>query len=377
MQGSAGSVAATSTTTDLTSWNSTIMATLKEPAAASGYANMLLSLGGGRMLNIIRGGLLSMLVFTWAVPAHAVILLSEGWEGECSEVKSRWTPASFNSGGLGFPCEPGVFGSTALQPYFLDSTVKLFGSQSLRYNFVGSQYDGWNKSGGYTDRDFTPTSEIWITYYNRMSGGFQVAGGGGVSGVVTKGLYTFMRSPTKCVVQGSGGSITQAPCGSPGALNQINGWSSAYMWGGRQMVMGAQGIKDAPTPYSTQTLQHNIQVFNQPDNKWICYEWHFKLNTPGQANGLYEQYATNVTDGGPAILTTRYMNREFLGATPNDIMPSDAQWFRMRNYRQDGLGQMWYDNQTVSTTRIGCTGGGNTAPSDTKAPAGPIGLVAN
>lgn len=326
------------------------------------------------MLNIIRVGLLSMLVFTWAVPAHAVILLSEGWEGTCDEVKARWTPGSYNSAGMGFPCAPGVFGTTALQPYFLDSTVKLFGAQSLRYNFVGNQYDGWNLSGGYNDRDFTPTSEIWITLYNRMSGGFQVAGGGGVGGVVTKSLYTFMRSPTRCVLNSN--PMAPAPCGSPGAQNQINGWSSGYQWGGRMMNMGAQGIKDAPIPYGSHTLLHNVTPFHQPDNKWICYEWHFKLNTPGQSDGLFEQYATNVTDNGPAILTSRHLNRRWLGDTPNDTMPSDSQWFRMRNYRQDGLGQMWYDNQTVSTTRVGCIGGGNTAPPDTKAPAGPIGLVA-
>ena len=139
--------------------------------------------------------------------------------------------------------------------------------------------------------------------------------------------------------------------------------------------MGAQGIKDAPIPYGSHTLKHNIQEFRQPDNKWICYEWHFKLNTAGQKDGLYEQYATNVTDNGPAILTSRHANREFLGATPNDIMPSDSKWFRMRNYRQDGVGQMWYDNQTVSTTRIGCAGGGG-GGGDTQVPTVPANLNA-
>ncbi len=331
------------------------------------------------MLNIIRVGLLSMLVFTWAVPAHAVILLSEGWEGACSEVKARWTLGSYNSGGLGFPCEPGIYGSAALQPYFLDSTVKLFGSQSLRYNFTGTQYQAWNQSGGYVDKTFSSKStEIWITFYNRMSAGFQTAGGA-IGGAGTKGPYSFMISDTKCIINNV--PYNPAPCGTPGATLQQNGWVFHYMWGSRNLIMTAQGIKDAPSSradwYDTQNLVHNVQSFNQPDLKWVCYEAHIRLNTPDQSDGLYEQYATNVTDSGPTILTTRYSNRQFIDATPTGIMPSDAKWHKARTYRQDGLGQMWYDSITYTTTRVGCTGGGNTASSDTKAPAGPIGLVAN
>jgi hypothetical protein len=266
----------------------------------------------------------------------------------------------------------------AKQPYFPDSTVKLFGSQSLRYNYVGTQYTSWDLSGGYIDKTFSQKStEIWITFYNRMSAGFQT-GGGAIGGAATKGPYSFMISDTKCTIPNQNG--TPVPCSTPGAYLQQNGWVFHYMWGGRQLIMTAQGIKDAPasttTWYDTHNLQQNVQQFNQPDLKWVCYEAHIRLNTPGQADGLYEQYATNVSDSGPAILTTRYLNREFVDATPTGIMPSDSKWHKARTYRQDGLGQMWYDGLTYSTTRIGCTGG-STAPPDTKAPTGPIGLVAN
>jgi hypothetical protein len=185
-----------------------------------------------------------------------------------------------------------------------------------------------------------------------------------------------MISDSKCVLNNV--AYNPAPCGTSGASLQQNGWVYHYNWGTRQLVMTAQGIKDRPDrPYDTQHLVHNIQQYNQPDLKWVCYESHIRLNTPGQANGLYEQYATNVSDGGPAILTSRYLNREFIDATPQGQMPSDAKWHKARIYRQDGLGQMWYDNITYSTDRVGCTGSRNTSPPDTKAPAGPIGLVAN
>lgn len=319
------------------------------------------------MLNKLSACVLLLMV--WAGPAHAITLLSEGWEGACSDVSGRWSLGSYyTSANGGFPCGYGIFGDTAHQPFFLDSGTKLFGSNSLRYNYVGTQYQSWQNSGGYVDKQFSQNSaEIWITFYNRMSAGFQTAGGA-IGGAGTKGPYSFMISDTKCVLNNV--PYNPAPCGSPGATLQQNGWVFHYMWGGRQLIMTAQGIKDASPAYQTQNLQHNIQQFNQPDLKWVCHEAHIRLNTPGQANGLYEQYATNVSDSGPTILTTRYLNREFIDSTPTGQMPSDAKWHKARTYRQDGLGQMWYDGLTYSTTRLGCTGGGGT--SDTTGPTAPI-----
>lgn len=332
----------------------------------------------------IRTGLLSIFVCMCAVPAHAVTLLSEGWEGTCEEVAARWSDSySASPQTEQFPCGTGsVYLGPGHQPFFLDSGTKLFGSNSLRYNYTGTQYQVPRQGGGYADRNFPGgrSTEIWITFYNRMSAGFQTAGGA-IGGSATKGPYSFMISDTKCVLNNV--AYNPAPCGSPGATLQQNGWVFHYMWGTRQIIMTAQGIKDSlpvngqPAPYQTQNLNHNVQQFNQPDLKWVCYEAHIRLNTPGQSDGLYEQYATNVSDSGPTILTTRYINREFIDSTPTGTMPSDAKWFKARTYRQDGLGQMWYDSITYSTTRVGCTGSRSASPPDTKAPAGPIGLVAN
>jgi hypothetical protein len=323
--------------------------------------------------------LCALAISVWAMPAQAVTLFFEDWEGSCAEVTARWggpTAASYYSvANGGFPCGYGYFNTVVEQPFFLDSSVKFAGSASLRLNFTGTQDDIPPHGGGYVTRSFPRASEIWLTYYDLMGTNFHVAGAPPVGAVVTKGIYLFMQSATTCSTS-SGAGFTIVPCGTPGSELQVNGWVFQNFWGQRQMWISAQGIKDAPIPYGTHNFTHNVQVYNQPDNKWICYEAHIRNNTPGLANGLYEQFATNVTDGGPTILTSRQINRRFLGDTPNDVMPSDSQWSRIRMYRQAGLGQRYYDNITISTTRIGCTGG-ITAPPDTKAPAGPIGLVAN
>jgi hypothetical protein len=339
----------------------------------------------GYLMKLNRVFLLCFIVLTcWTLPAHAITLLAEDWEGTCSEVAARWADSySASPQTEQFPCESGstYFGTASKQPFFLDSTTKLFGANSLRYNYQGTQYDSPPQGGGYADRNFSQrSSEIWITFYNRMSAGFVTAGGltfgqvGGIGGAATKGPYSFMISDTKCVLNNV--PTNPAPCGTPGATLQQNGWVFHYMWGSRNLIMTAQGIKDAVPAYQTQNLTHNVQTFNQPDLDWVCYEAHIRLNTPGQADGLYEQYATNVTDGDPAILTTRYINRQFIDATPTGVMPSDAKWFKARTYRQDGLGQMWYDSITYSTTRIGCTGGSGGGVVDTVPPPTPPNFAA-
>ena len=325
--------------------------------------------------------LCALAISVWAMPAQAEILFFEDWEGTCQEVQNRWggpTAASYyTAANGGFPCGYGYFNSVAEQPFFLDSSVKFAGSQSLRLNFTGTQDDKPTPhGGGYVTKAFPPSSEIWLTYYDYMAPGFKVAGAPPVAAVVTKGIYLFMRSAVTCTTSGAGGVTTIVPCGTPGSELARHGWVFQNFWGQRQMWLSAQGIKDAPIPYGTHNFVHNVQVYNQPDAKWICYEAHIRNNTPGLSDGLYEQYATNMTDRGPTILTSRQVNRRFLGDTPNDLMPSDSKWQHIRMYRQAGLGQRYYDNISITTTRIGCTGG-STSPPDTKAPAGPRGLVAN
>lgn len=322
--------------------------------------------------------ILSVLLFSlWATPAHAVVLLSEGWEGSCNDIVSRWSLGNYySSAGGGFPCGWGTFPSAEYQPFSLDTSVYLFGSQSLRYNYKGTQYDAWYLANGSADRYLSQRStEIWTTWYSKMSAGFLTAGGAayppytGLNGAATKGPYQYMYSE-RCIYNNQ--TYSPVDCSAPGAVKQENGWVFHYFGGDRELVLTAQGIYDAPLQYSTQNLYQNISKYKQPDLDWICYESHIRLNTPGQSNGLYELYITNVTKGTPSgLLAARHVNRRFLGDTPNDRMPSDAQWNKYRTYRQDGLGSMWYDGQTVSTTRVGCTGGSGGGGGDATPPTTP------
>jgi len=282
--------------------------------------------------------------------AQGATVFSETFEGSCDTILSRSYSQSYG----GFPCTGGAM-SIVTSPVFA-------GSQSLRLNYLGTEEQGL--AGGFADFMWSgTTADLWLTFYNRMASGFKTGAdpyfNDGGRSVGTKGLYTFMYSPAK---------------------NQWNGWSMNYLYGGRQLAMGAQGIKDAHNnsgvlvPYDSEWMQQNVQPYQQPLDQWVCYEVHIRLNTPGQANGLYEQYATNMTAGTGTILTARHSNREFLDSTTSGQMPSDAQWKMSRIFRQNGYGSMYYDNISATTTRIGCS---DTPPaSDSTPPARPNGLTA-
>lgn len=240
-----------------------------------------------------------------------------------------------------------AFGNGAAQD--LDTAQKFAGTYALKQNYTGSQYDPIPQGGGSCEFDFygndSLRKDVWITWYHYLGSNWQTSGGGGVGGVATKGLYMYMKSLS---------------------TGQVNGWVFHYFYGGNQLTMSAQGIKDhrgpngpgtgTSIPYDTENMWQNVQSYEQPRNRWVCYEANYKLNDPGQSNGQYLLYSTDMTQGGQAVLRASHTGREFVGTTPQDRMPSDARWFRFKFYRQDGSGDMWYDNASVTSQRIGCNG---------------------
>lgn len=271
-----------------------------------------------------------------------MIILNEGFEGSISSITARWPNQSYST----FPNTGGPFNIVNFPVYN--------GTQSLRYNYVGTQYDTPPQGGGSAYVEYhNGVREIWLTWYSFMETGFKTAGGNGLLGVATKGLYSYMYSPS---------------------TGQTHGWVFHYFYGGRQLTLSAQGIKDARgpvsggsqlVPYDTENMWNNVQSYSQPDNQWVCYEAHFKLNTPGVADGVYELYVTPVTAGIPTFLASRYINREFVDSNNSGQMPGDSYWYRTSIYRQDGLGYMYLDNLTVSDTRVGS---GGAPPADTIPP---------
>ena len=287
---------------------------------------------------------------------QAVTLLSEDFEGSAAQIAARWP-------GQSYCCFPNTGG-----PFNIVTSPVMSGSQSLRYNYTGTQADSPPQGGGHAEWDYHHGArEIWLTWYSYMEPGFKTAGGvhsgaNELLSVATKSLYSYMYSPS---------------------TGSTHGWVFHYFYGGRQLTLSAQGIKDhkgpngpgtgTAIPYDTENMWQNIQSYNQPDGQWVGYEARFKLNTPGQADGIYELYITPVSAGTQTFLAARHANREFVDATNSGQMPGDSYWYRTKIYRQDGRGSLYIDNITVTTTRFGILGG---APRDTTAPNVPAGLTA-
>lgn len=290
-------------------------------------------------------------------PAHAINLFTEDFESSLATLQAKYA-CSYSS--------PTPFTDGAAQDW--DTAQKFAGSYALKQTYTGSQYDTPYQGGGSCEKDFdtldpggTNRKDVWITWYHFFSPTWQGSGGGGVGGVATKGLYMYMKSLS---------------------TGQVNGWVFHYFNGGNQLTMSAQGIKDhrgpngpgtgTVIPYDTENMWQNVAPYEQPEGRWVCYEANYKLNDPGQSNGQYVLYSTDMTAGGSTVLRASHTGREFVGTTPTDRMPSDARWFRIKYYRQDGLGSMWYDNTYVDSTRRGCSGA--PPPSDTTAPGQVTGL---
>ena len=297
---------------------------------------------------------LLLLILFLAVPSvgQAANLFTEDFESSVATLQAKYS-CSYSS--------PFVDG--AAQDW--DNAQSFAGTYALKQAYAGSQYDSPPQGGGSCEYDFADQTqpEIWITWYHRFGTGFQTAGGGGVGGVATKGIYMYMKSL------------------STGA---VHGWVFHYFYGGQSLTMSAQGIKDhkgpngpgtgTAIPYDTENMWQNVQAYEQPDGQWVCYEARYKLNTPGLADGGYQLYITPMSTGGTTFLAASHMNREFLDTTPGGQSPSDSRWYRFKFYRQDGLGSMWYDNASVDTTRRGCSG--TPPPSDTTPPGQVTGLAA-
>lgn len=260
-------------------------------------------------------------------PTIATTLLYEGWEGTPASIASypnEWWDTSCGAGSWPSTSNPGL------------STARAFaGSRSMRSVFTGTQYDTPPHGGCFASKFFTRSTEVWITWMEYWENGF-ITAGGAIGGAGTKDLYVYGHRPS-----------TQ---------NNAVGFSPGYLWGGKELYVGAQGVYDASPQWDTYSMNQNVNPLSMPDNKWVCYEIHLKLNTPGQANGEYQLYSTNMTDGGSAVLRANWTGRRWLGNNTTDPAPSDTAWDQLKEYVQDGLGTFYHDEIYVTTTRQGCSG---------------------
>lgn len=264
------------------------------------------------------------------------ILFAEDWEGSTSGIITNWSDTN----------DPTHWPTTSNPS--VSTTRAWLGTHSLKYHYAGHQSahvglcpcTSFPVFGGvFGARYFTQQDEIWLTWFEYMESGFTVD----CIGTKSWGIY------------------------SQDSINQ-NLWF-VYENGGRSLFLDLQLWGNLMG--GTTLRFHNVSSFSHPDNKWICYEAHLKWNTPGSSNGLYELYTTNMTDGGATILRARYINQQWRGPLPTSLVPSTTQFARLKAYVQDGMGDLYRDNITVSTTQVGT---GSAPPLDTTPPAAPTGL---
>jgi hypothetical protein len=217
-----------------------------------------------------------------------------------------------------------------LPSFVNDTTLKVSGTASMKENFPGTpQYH--QLCGGFSDRSFTASSEIWTRFYIRLSPGFIV------DFIETKIMFNQEHPEV-------GGSLWMFP-------SLRNGTNSISI-----------SVNNYPATGETRVFSANIGSGALPYGQFACIESHFKNNTVGYANGVIEVWK----DGNQFI---NYTGLEFLKIAQGN---QDALFDTIRMYRQDGGGSINYDRLAVGNTRIGCLG--SVPTNDTTPPAAPDGL---
>ena len=124
-------------------------------------------------------------------------------------------------------------------------------------------------------------------------------------------------------------------------------------------------------PPCTQNRYNNISSVNIQTGRWYWVEFHARLNTVGQANGLIEVWFDDVLVLQHADVPLHTSD------TPMGQMAQTPIWGGgckvPCNINQ--LQHIWYDHTVISTTRIGRPG--TTPPGDTTAPRSPTLNFAN
>ena len=130
-------------------------------------------------------------------------------------------------------------------------------------------------------------------------------------------------------------------------------------WGSPNFSVGVQKNWSPP---ALNDPTENIYGQTIPQNQWVCLETRLTYATPGQQNGIVQNWINGVQG----------INRTNVWM---DQTGQQSVFRAVRMYTQDGVGTIYYDDYAVSRdARIGC--GGATTPVDTTPPASPSGFTA-
>lgn len=208
-----------------------------------------------------------------------------------------------------------------------DTSVKFSGNGSLRLDYPSECYpdkilQGF-QCGGFIDRTFPETSNLYRRFYLNMANAFTVGD------TETKIMATY-----------------------PSGNTTFTTWWEFRFGSHEFSAVVSRALDGGSDPYG--------ESGTIPFDQWVCIETHEQLNTPGQANGVYELWVN-----GTQVLSAR--NVKFLVSGDNNRMSIN------RLYRQVGRGSLWFDRIAVGDSRIGCTG--SPGSSTSRPPASPTGLT--
>lgn len=254
-----------------------------------------------------------LLLFT--IPSHAAVDWDEGFEYANNDTMDAvWSSSCPGNGGILFPSTDRAHtGSKSLKEIFRGHQA--IGGQSATPGYQ-SCYKDRNLSAPTTN---TLYSRFWIYMDN----------------------FTVDATTTKLTLQPAYASD-----------------SYTSMWWG---MMWGQPQFDVSVQKSTGDTEVLYGGFI-PQNQWVCLETRITYATPGQSNGIVQNWINGA-----------------LGVNRSDVRMDQAgqqSVFRaVRLYTQDGMGTIYYDDYAVSRdARIGCNG--SPTPSDTTPPATPSGFTA-
>lgn len=251
----------------------------------------------------------------FAIPSHAAVDWDEGFEySSNAAMDAVWSSSCEGNDAIMFP----------------SSDRAHTGSKSAKHVFRGHQGITPGYQSCYKDRNLSaPGTTLYSRFWIYMEN------------------FTVDETSTK---------ITLHPAYAGDAYTSM--WW-VMMWGSPSFSVAVQ---KAWSPPSLGDSVETIYGGSIPQNQWVCLETRLTYATPGQANGIVQNWINGVQG---INRTNVYM----------DQTGQQSVFRAVRLYTQDGVGTIYMDDYSVSRdTRIGC--GGSVPPSDTTPPATPSGFTA-
>ncbi len=223
---------------------------------------------------------------------------------------------------------------TAGKPSIDNTTSSPSGGGTLRFTYEAGTYSS-STVGGTATYSTPGKTDLYVGHWMKWSSPFNW------NPVGTKMDYLFLSDPN---ANGNRDNFL--------FMVQNNGNTLTFT----QQLWAAPGTQNRFPNVSSQSFQLN---------RWYWFEFHVRLNTVGQANGLLEAWVDNKLVMSHNDVTYRTYNSTWGNFQHSPVWGGGGGTISQQQH-------YWVDHTVISTTRIGMPGG--TAPGDTVPPAPPVGV---